>query len=318
MRVASRVRPVRLAAVALAAMLALAGCAAPQAGPPRAARMAADGLPDPVRLADVPFVAQPDWQCGPAALSIAMAAAGRPVPVETLARGAFTPDLQGSLQAEMLAVTRRHGLLATELPASLEALRRELAAGRPVIVLQNLGFASFPRWHYAVVIGVDRELGEVVLHSGDVPSLSMRLSTFERTWARSGRWAIAVTPPDRLPASADETAVLRAVVALERVDPVAAATAWDAVVARWPRSRIGLFGQANRRLADGDPRGAVGGFVAALAVDPGFADAWNNLARALQAAGRIDAARLAADRAVALGGPRLDTYLDTRAALGRP
>ncbi|MFM1988593.1 MAG: hypothetical protein RJA99_1550 [Pseudomonadota bacterium] len=320
MRVAAGARPRPLArlALALAAALVIAGCAAPQAGPPRAARTAADGLPDPVRVAGVPFVAQPDWQCGPAALAIAMAAAGRPVPVETLSRDAFTPALQGSLQAEMIAATRRQGLLATELPASLDALSRELAAGRPVIVLQNLGLEWFPRWHYAVVTGVDRALGEVVLHSGDTPSLSMRLSTFERTWARSGRWAIAITPPDRLPASADETAVLRAVVALERVDPAAAAAAWEAVVARWPHSRIGLFGRANRRLADGEPRRAVPDLVAALALDPGFADAWNNLARALQASGRVDAARLAADRAVALGGPRLGAYLDTRAALGRP
>ena len=304
-----------VAATALA--LALTGCAAPRAGPPREARVAADGLPDPVRLPDVPFVAQPDWQCGPAALAIAMAAAGRPVPVEAIARDAFTPGLQGTLQPEMLAAARRRGFLATELPPSLDALRAELAAGRPVIVLQNLGLGWWPRWHYAVAVGIDRELGEVVLHSGDTPSMSMPLATFEHTWSRSGRWAMSVTPPDRLPASADETAVLRAVVALDRVDAAAASAAWEAVVARWPRSRVGQFGRANRLLADGDAQRAVGGFVAALAIDPAFADAWNNLARALQAAGRTEAATLAADRAVALGGPRLDTYLDTRAALGR-
>jgi predicted Zn-dependent protease len=124
-----------------------------------------------------------------------------------------------------------------------------------------------------------------------------------------------VTAPDRIPASADETAALHAVAGLERIDATAAMRGWDALVARWPRSRVGHFGRGNRLLADGDPRGAIGAYRAALAVDPGFADAWNNLARALEASGRLDAARLAADRAVSIGGARADAYRDTRASL---
>jgi tetratricopeptide (TPR) repeat protein len=273
-------------------------------------------LSDPLRLAGVPFVAQPDWQCGPAALAMAMAAAGREVPVEVLAASAFVPGLRGALQAEMLAATRRQGLLATELEPSLDALRAELAAGRPVVVLQNLGLAAFPRWHYAVLTGVDLARGEVVLHSGDVASDMMRLSTFDRTWARGGRWAMAVTLPERLPASADEARAARALAGLERVDAPAAAPGWDALVARWPAGRIGRFGRGNARLARGDASGAAEDLRVALATDPTFADAWNNLARARAALGDVGGARVAADRAVALGGTRADAYRDTRAALG--
>jgi hypothetical protein len=307
-----------LVALLLAACGSPSGPSGPRAAPEGAARAApAIVLPDPIALPDVPFVAQPDWQCGPASLAMAMAAAGREVPVARLAERAFTPGLQGSLQAEMLAAVRGERMLATELPPGLDALRAELADGRPVVVLQNLGLSAFPRWHYAVLVGVDLGAGEVVLHSGDTPSMRMRLSTFERTWARGGRWALAVTPPDRMAAAADEGAAVRAVAALERTAPEAAAKGWDALVARWPGSRLGQFGRGNRLLADGDARGAVGAYRAALAADPAFADAWNNLARALDATGRRDAARLAAERAVALGGPRADAYRETLAALGR-
>lgn len=281
--------------------------------PPRGAAAA---FPDPLRLAGVPFVSQPDWQCGPASLAMAMAAAGRDVPVQTLAASAFVPGLKGALQAEMLAATRRQGLLATELAPSLDALRAELAGGLPVIVLQNLGLPAFPRWHYAVLIGVDLARGDVLLHSGAVASDTMPLATFERTWARAGRWAMVVTPPARLAASADEARAARAVVGLERVDSAGAAAGWEAMVARWPAGRIARFARGNARLARGDAPGAAEDYRAALATDPAFADAWNNLARALAAQGDPAGARGAADRAVALGGVRADTYRATRAGLG--
>jgi len=234
---------------------------------------------------------------------------------ETAARYAMVHAL-ALVAVGLLAATRRQGLLATKLAPSLDALRAELAAGRPVVVLQNLGLAAFPRWHYAVLTGVDLARGEVVLHSGDVASDTMRLSTFDRTWARGGRWAMAVTLPERLPASADEARAARALAGLERVDAPAAAPGWDALVARWPAGRIGRFGRGNARLARGDAPGAAEDLRAALATDPAFADAWNNLARALAAQGDVGGARAAADRAVALGGTRADAYRDTRAALG--
>jgi predicted Zn-dependent protease len=128
---------------------------------------------------------------------------------------------------------------------------------------------------------------------------------------------MAVTPPSVLPASAAEPDAVAAAVGLERVDPAAAGAAWDAIVARWPSSRLGHFGRANRLLALGDAPAAVDAFRAAIAADPAFADAWNNLARALASTGEPVAALAAADRAVALGGPRADAYRETRAALGR-
>ena len=319
------------AALALAALLA--GCAGSAGRAPsdpalrdpapagRAAHAPAARTPDatggPVCLDGVPFVAQPEWQCGPASLAMALAAAGREVPLGRLVERAFTPGLAGSLQAEMLAAARAERMLATELPPTLEALRAELADGRPVVVLQNLGLPMLPRWHYAVLIGMDEGAGEVVLHSGDTPSMPMRLSVFERTWSRAGRWAFAVTPPERFPASAGEQAALHAVAGLERVDAAASMRAWDALVARWPASRVGHFGRGNRLLADGDARGAIVAYRRVLEIDPGFADGWNNLAHALASSGRLDAARLAADRAVAIGGRRADAYRETQASLAR-
>ncbi len=125
----------------------------------------------------------------------------------------FVPAREGSLQIEMLAAPRRHGHIATRIRPDLISLLREVAAGQAPVVLLNLGLSIQPLWHYAVVVGYDLPAGEILLRSGTVQREVMPLSTFERTWSRSSRWAFVVLPPDRLPAQADEAAVTEARVA---------------------------------------------------------------------------------------------------------
>jgi tetratricopeptide (TPR) repeat protein len=294
----------------------LAGCATPpmtaalQADPPAA-------LAPPVRLADVPFFAQADYQCGPAALAMVLAAGGSSITAEQLVPQVYLPAREGALQVEMLATARRHGRLALALPARLDSVLAEVAAGSPVIVLQNLSLPVAPRWHYAVVIGFDLASQEITLHSGTTPGLKLPIAVFERTWARSGHWAMVAVAPDRLPASADDATVLAAAAALERVDRGAALRSYQALTARAPALAGTWFGLGNVQFAGGDLAGAARAFERATQLDPQAADAWNNLALTHLADGRLAAAHAAAQRAVALGGPRAERYAETLAAIER-
>ena len=146
----------RGAATALLLAALVSGCAAPQVAgllerPPR-------DLPPSAEIATTPFYAQEDYQCGPASLAALLNHAGRDATPASLAPQVYLPARQGSLQAELLAATRRHGLLAYVLEPRLEALLREIAAGAPVLVLQNLALDWAPQWHYAVAIGYDLSL----------------------------------------------------------------------------------------------------------------------------------------------------------------
>lgn len=265
----------------------------------------------------VPFVPQEDYQCGPAALAMVLGAGGAPVTVEALVAQVYLPARGGSLQAEMLATARRHGRLAVVLPGRLDALLAEVAAGRPVIVLQNLSLPVLPRWHYAVVTGYDLERQEILLHSGTTAQLALPMSVFERTWARSGYWAMVAPSPTVLPSSPDASSLLTAVAALERVDAGAAAQAYAALTARHPGLYGAWFGLGNARHAGGDLAGAEHAFARATEIDPRAADGWNNLALTQLALGRVDDARLSAQRAVALGGPRAARYRETLDAIER-
>lgn len=296
----------------------LGGCAAPQSSA-LLARLDATGQPAAlersVRLEATPFFAQEDYQCGPAALATVLVSAGLSVTPEMLVPQVYLPERQGSLQAEMLAATRRQGLVAYVLQPRLEDLLREIAAGRPVVVLQNLSLPLWPRWHYAVAMGYDRDSREILLRSGTTRELRASLSSFEHTWARSRYWAMLALPPGQLPATAEESAYVSAVAALERVSPAAAREAYAAALERWPANAIALMGRGNASYALHDLAAAENAYRHAAVTRPESADAWNNLAQVLHERGRQAEARKAGERAVALGGPRLETYRSTLDAI---
>jgi tetratricopeptide (TPR) repeat protein len=288
-------------------VLALAGCATPQVSqlqrhwPADVAAVAA--------LKNVPFFPQEDYECGPASLAMMFQAAGVNTAPEQLVPQVYLPGRQGSLQVELLAASRRHGLLAYRLTPAIEDVLREVAAGHPVLVYENLSLPIYPVWHYAVVVGFDRDRNTLVLHSGKTAALEMSLFTFERTWARGGNWAIVVLPPNQLPVTAEADAFAQAAVALEPADAQAAHSAYAAALARWPDHKALLLGLGNSAYALGQWAAAANAYQAAVQVHADFADAWNNLAQVQMQLGQHQAAADAIARAVALGGPRLAQYL---------
>jgi tetratricopeptide (TPR) repeat protein len=271
----------RLIAVLALGVLVLCGaCAAPQTrqlleSPPAE-------LPAKTVLNDVPFFSQRAYYCGPAALAMAMNYHGVAVSQKSLAQVVYVPELKGSLQAEMLAATRSHGLLAYVLRPTLESFLKEIAAGHPVVVLQNLSVRWYPVWHYAVAIGYDLVSREIILHSGRSPGYRVPLATFERTWARGDHWALVPLPPTILPADDDPLRVLKAAAALEQTGQMRAALkAYAAATRRWPDNAIARMGLGNTRYALNDTEGAADAFLAATMIDPHSAAAYNNLAVSL-------------------------------------
>lgn len=296
------------AGVFVCALLGLAGCATPQVS--QLDQRWPAQLPAVAKIEGVPFFPQEQYHCGPAALAMVAQSAGVQVRPDDLTDQVYLPGRQGSLQVEMLAASRRQGLLAYPLAPRLEDVLREVASGNPVLVLQNLAFSFSPLWHYAVVIGFDRERNTITLHSGVTELLEMSLFTFERTWARGEHWAMVALQPSRLPATAQPEAYTAAAAALERVRPAAAQTAYATALKAWPGQRAALLGAGNTAYALGQLDRAATAYQAATRLHADFADAWNNLAQVLLDLGRPREAREAINKAVALGGPHLPRYLE--------
>lgn len=295
----------------LVLLTALGGCATPQT---KRLIESVPAFPQQVELTAVPFFAQDAYQCGPAALATVLGDSGLIVTPEELGPQVYLPGRQGSLQFELLAAARRHGRVPYVLRPQLEALAAEVAAGHPVLVLQNLGFAVIPFWHYAVVVGYDLARADIVLRSGRERRHVTSLRTFELTWRRGDYWAIVVLPPDTLPQTAEELPYLQAVLALEnlkRWDD--AATAYDAALQRWPRSLGARMGLGNVRYALNDLHGAERAFRAAAQDHPDAGVAFNNLAQVLADRQRWDEAERAAQKALEIGGDNTDVFHQTLA-----
>lgn len=290
-------RPLRWAAFFLMG-LAVAGCAvqtqALRTQPP-------PDLPRSTELERTPFFPQTAYQCGPAALATALGAVAIDADPARLAEQVFLPARTGTLQIEMIAGARRQGAVATRLPPTLHALLREVAAGQPVVVLQNLGLSWAPAWHYAVLVGYDLGSGEVVLRSGTTRRQTMAMRTFEHTWTRAGSWAFVALPPGRWPATAEEKAAVEAAVGFERAAPPSQALlAYRSAQSRWPDSLSLHMGLGNMLHASGDKAGAAQAFRAA-AQRHRSAPAWINLASTLLELNAVDDALQAARQALATG-----------------
>jgi predicted Zn-dependent protease len=216
------------------------------------------------------------------------------------------------LQVEMLAAARRHGMVSYQLAPRFEDLLREIAAGTPVIVLQNLGFFS-TGWHYAVAVGYDYELGTLVLRSGIQERDVLPFAAHEVVWMRSGYWAMVAVPPDRIPATAEENRWLAAIAALERAgDAHGARIAYRAFLGRWPENLSAAIGLANAHHALGELAEAEAVLRDAARREPVSVVVLNNLAQTLSDLGRDEEALPIIERAAAAGGPFAGAVQKTR------
>ena len=236
-------------------------------------------VPTKAQVGGVPLIQQAAFFCGPTSIAMVMQWAGSDITQDQVAALAFSPGAGGTYLADMIGSSRRLGQLAVQID-SFNQLLSEIDAGHPVIVFQNLGLRLAPVWHYGVVTGYDFDRDEVYLNSGQLDQMILPFATFERTWVRGNNWGLVVLPPDDLPVSVDETDILSAGAALERVGQFAAAeTLYATGAARWPDNWLWQFGLANARYSRGDLRGARQALRQARQIDPTIPEVRTNLAQ---------------------------------------
>jgi tetratricopeptide (TPR) repeat protein len=284
----------------------LIGCAGFRQMPPLP-----DDLPSAYELEAVPFYPQEDYQCGPATLAMALSFSGLALQPEDLVDEVYTPSRKGSLQMAMIGATRRHGRLAYEI-SGLESIFQEIAAGHPVIILQNLGLSWYAVWHYAVVVGYDSGEEMVILRSGTNSRKLMPFGVFEKTWARSNHWGLLVLNPDELPAMAVEESYVKSVIGLEKARQFEAAiVGYHAALARWPQSLAARMGLGNSYYAIKNLTNSEEAFREAVRLHPHAGVAYNNLAQVLLEQGREHEALAAVRKAISIGGPFKTAYEET-------
>lgn len=279
---------------------ALAGCASATFQTDQLLKSPSHEFPTASHVAHVPFIDQAEGQCGPATLTMAMNFVGKNISVEDIVDQVYLPEMKGSLQTDMISATRRQGLVPIEID-SLESLLKEVAAGNPVIVFENLFLSWVPQWHYALVFGYDLAQETVTLHSGPEQNKVWDLRKFERSWQLGDYWGLVVLPPEKLSATGNELAHARAGVALEQLGKTAEATQhYQAMLKRWPESLTALIAMGNLAYEQKDFKKSVYYLLTAAHEHPTVSSIWHNLALAENAAQMTAASKKSARRALDL------------------
>lgn len=263
-------------------------------------------------LTNTQFNPQEAYQCGPAALATVLDSADVEISPESLVNKIYIPGREGSLQIEIVAATRASDRLPYILDPQLDSVIAEIDAGRPVLILQNLGVKWLPRWHYAVVVGYDKQKQELVLRSGITERKRYSFTLFDRTWRRSGRWAMIVVKPTEIPTTADEDKFLRTILPFEQSQRWnIAVQAYSTAADKWPGSLGAHMGSGNSYYSLKNYSKAILYYRKAVAIDPEHAPAHNNIANALLDVGKTKEAEEHARTAVTLGGPHLPAFKET-------
>ncbi len=131
----------------------------------------------------VPFVAQQSRDdCGAAALSVLLAHRGKELPVASIAREVDIPTLGGSLLPDLENFARGRGFETRSGRGDLALLRRQIDAGRPVLIPVQLGFWLFSQPHYLVVFGyTDRGF---LVHAGTREGVLIAADELTGRWGK--------------------------------------------------------------------------------------------------------------------------------------
>lgn len=135
--------------------------------------------------------------CGPAALTSVINYLGGEVTQEAVGKIVYDSASKATNGADMLLYGRDKGYSAYSWNSSISDVKKKLAAGLPVIVLQQNSLVD-TSGHYRVLTGYDdsKSLFRVVDPYYDEIT-SMSYSQCERLWKRMGYWALLVVPKEK-------------------------------------------------------------------------------------------------------------------------
>lgn len=269
-----------------------------------------------IRISGIPFHSQEGFRCGPASMAMMLAWAGVDITPAKL-ENQFARD-QRDPRVNLIDSARRFGRIAYPI-VGMESLAKELKAGHPVLVLENLGVASQPMWNCPVAIGLDPAAQRVVLNAGGEAGKSISYRLMERLWADNAFWGLVVLRPDELPATVAEQSYVEAVRGLERAGRYwEAVRAYDTALSLWPGNVDATMGVGTSLYLLGDPQGAVEAFRTAAAMAPDPKPALEALAHVLNEMGQNEEALATARKAVTITAPAPAGQVAPGLRKGRP
>ncbi|MCX8052320.1 MAG: C39 family peptidase [Armatimonadetes bacterium] len=154
-------------------------------------------LPRSFKINGVPRIKQLTNYCGPACAAAVFEYLGREMNQETAGKIIYDPSTKATSGSEMLLFGIENGFAAYSWNSGIQDVKSKLAAGIPVIVLQQNSITD-TSGHYRVLTGYDDAAGKFHVmdpYYDDITELTYQ--ECEQLWRPTGYWSLIYVPRDR-------------------------------------------------------------------------------------------------------------------------
>lgn len=153
-------------------------------------------MPSEHRINGVPRIKQLTNYCGPACVASVMQYYGAKTGQEEIGKAIYSPSERATTGADMLFYSREAGYAAYTWNSSIEDVKKKLAAGLPVIVLEyNSDWDS--SGHYRVLVGYSDVSQKFFVVDPYYDKTEMSYRETEKFWRPMGFWALMIVPKSK-------------------------------------------------------------------------------------------------------------------------
>ena len=154
-------------------------------------------IPDNYKMDGVPRIKQLHNYCGPACVTAVMQYYGEKTTQETVGKEVYDPLSGATNGADMLFYARQKGYAAYSWNTNIEDVKKKLAEGIPVIVLQQ-NSAEDTSGHYRVLTGYDDNAEKFYVMDPYYDNITeLKYSVCKSWWGKMGYWALMVAPTEK-------------------------------------------------------------------------------------------------------------------------
>ena len=161
-----------------------------------ACSLAGGQAPGAYKIDGVQRIKQLNNYCGPACMAAVMRYYGKDFTQEAIGRAMYDSSSGATHGADMLFYARKQGFAAYSWNSSISDVKRRIAAGFPIIVLQQNSLED-KSGHYRVLVGYDD--AKSTFHAIDpyYDRTKLSYSECETLWSKMGYWALLILPEDK-------------------------------------------------------------------------------------------------------------------------
>ena len=152
--------------------------------------------PASCRIDGVPLIKQQHNYCGPATLAALLQFNGEKTTQDDIGKCVYDPVGCATNGADMLLYARDKGYAAYSWNSSLADAKKKIAAGVPILVLQENSTRD-PSGHFRILTGYDDSKGKFYIMDPYYQPQEMSYQDCEKLWKPMGHWALMVVPKDK-------------------------------------------------------------------------------------------------------------------------